>query len=139
MIKHPNGFLIKLLKTFKNGARIRLHVWPKDTERLATPHDHRTWFISLPLWGRFEERRYRETAGDLTVLRCHSTSGNGAPITTPIGKGGVREVSRHRRWPLVPYFCGSDVIHAFVPVGRRGATLVFFGTPRKIPRAWVSD
>lgn len=140
---HPNGFWIYLVKVFSNGARIRLHYWPATTKKLESPHDHRSWFISLPLFGLFEERRYEETEDtNLTVLRCHATTsgGNGRPLSTPMGKGGVKQIFRRWRLPLIPYFCGSSVIHSFVPRSPGPAlSIVLFGPPRKVPRAWVEQ
>jgi hypothetical protein len=149
---HPNGFLIRLLKTFKNGMRLRLHTWPAGEARLETPHDHRSWFVSLPLWGRFVEKRFvevqptvtdialREDLEHFTVLRCHSTSGNGAPITTPEGKGWLVEERTRVRLPLVPYFCPVDALHSFVPASPGfAASLVLFGPPKQVPRAFVKE
>lgn len=145
--EHPNGFGVRLLRTFKNGMRLRLHTWVPGVDRLKTPHDHRSWFISLPLWGRFLEQRYEEVrpferrtfySRPYQVLRCHQTSSNGRPITTPEGDSQLISVSSHTRYPLVPYFCGSGAIHSFVPI-RPGfaASLVLFGAPKHIPRAFV--
>lgn len=139
---HPNGFWIYLVKVFKSGARLRLHYWPSDSNKLESPHDHRSWFVSLPLFGIFEERRYVEAQGGMVVLKCHATSsgGNGKPLTTPIGRGGVRQISRHWRIPLIPYFCGEKVIHSYVPRSPGPAlSLVLFGPHRKVPRAWVDQ
>lgn len=136
---HPNGFWIYLVKAFWNGARLRLHYWPRGEKRLDTPHDHRSWFISVPLWGRFLEKRFVEADGeDFEVLRCHQTSGNGKPLTTSIGVGNVRQTSQRYRYPFIPYFCGLGAIHALVPKGLGPAiTVVLFGPPKKTPKAWV--
>lgn len=143
---HPNGFVVRLLANFR-GYRLRLHTWPANPkrQRLETPHDHRSWFLSLPLWGWFSEWRFIQHdpgcchSRVYNVLRCHSTSGNGAPITTPDGHAGLIPDSRHIRRPLIPYFCPEEAIHSFVPLDQGfAASLVLFGPPRRIPRAFVA-
>lgn len=137
---HPNGFRIRLLATFRNGMRLRLHTWERGVERLETPHNHRSWFVSVPLWGRFTERRFVESEDGKAydVRRCHATTSNGKPFTTPEGQGDLREVSATTRYPFVPYVCRVGAIHSFVPrsIGR-AASLVLFGPPKVTPRAWV--
>lgn len=140
---HPNGFTIRVLRVFGNGMRVRLHRWPPSAARLDTPHDHRSWFVSVPIWGTFIERRFREesrASADYVVLRCHSTSGNGNPITSRERRTGLIEESVSMRLPLVPYYCPADVIHSFVPMGDGfAASIVFFGPNKKTPRAFVSE
>ncbi len=140
---HPNGFVIRLLHTFHSGARLRLHTWPAGKARLDSPHDHRSWFLSLPLWGRFIERRFiehehKDGTAPFDVLRCYSTSGNGKPVTTPEGKSALLLTSARTRRPLVPYFCPTQAIHSFVPVSPGfAASLVLFGPPKQVPRAFI--
>jgi hypothetical protein len=137
---HPNGFWIYMIKIFWNGARLRIHFWPKNVERLDTPHNHRSWFISIPLWGRFSEKRFVETSGNnFEVLKCHRTaSGGNGSLTTPIGTGSIRLVSQHRRWPLIPYLCRLGTIHSLVPKSNGTAfTIVLFGPHKEAPKAWI--
>ncbi len=141
---HPNGFAVRLLATLPWGMRLRIHVWPEGVERLETPHDHRSWFVSLPLWGTFLEQRFEESdAGDdraesYQVLRCHKTSGNRKPITTPEGTASLRLLHARLRYRLRPYFCPSHAIHSFSPTGSDyAASLVLFGPPKQVPRAYV--
>jgi len=137
---HPNGFWVVLLKLFASGSRLRLHYWPPSTRKLESPHNHRATFISIPLLGVFEEKRYVEAEGeDYEVLRCHVTSsgGNGNPITSPAGRGNVREVWRGLRFPLVPYRCESDVIHSLVPRTPLALSIIYFRRPERTPRAWI--
>lgn len=121
--------------------RIRLHIWPSGVKRLDSPHDHRSWFISLPLWGVFEEKKYIETdtGEEYDVVKCHATtSGNGKPNTTPHGKGGLVKISSKTHWPLVPYICRRGEIHSFMPKSRGyAASIVLFGTPGVTPKAWL--
>ncbi len=136
---HPNGFWVYIIKAFWNGARIRLHYWPRGVKRLDTPHDHHSWFISIPIWGRFLEKRFTDVKGDThKILQCHSSWKNGVPVTKSIGDGSLTITSQRRRYPLIPYFCGSKTIHSLTPCGVGPAlTLVFFGAPNKTPRAWI--
>lgn len=137
---HPNGFWIYLVKIFWNGARLRIHFWPKGIKRLETPHNHRSWFISIPIWGIFSEHRFVEVPGnDFDVLKCHrTTSGKDGSLTTPDGTSSVKIVSSHRRYPFIPYFCRFDTIHSFAPKGSGiGLTVVLFGPHKKTPKAWV--
>jgi len=139
---HPNGFVIRLLCAFRNGMRLRLHTWPTGVPRLESPHDHRSWFISIPLWGSFLERRYREEPSDtsMDVQRCHATtSGNGTPHVTFERTGGVAEVMTTMRRAFMPYFCPADAIHSFAPTSPRfAASLVLFGPPKRTPRVWLA-
>lgn len=133
---HPNGFYLTLLGAVR-GCRIRVHYWPPNTKKLDTPHDHRSWFVSLPVWGVLDERRYEEVeAVDLEVHACHATARRGS-LTNKVGLGGVREVARKLRLPLVPYLCRVGVIHSLVPKTKRALTLVVFGPDRVTPRAWL--
>jgi len=139
-VLHPNGFTIRLIASLKNGMRLRLHTWSANDATLESPHDHRSWFISLPLWGKFIERRFQEVAGeDREVLECHATSsGNGSPLTTKMGRGSVREVSQHTRYPFLPYFCSSNSIHSYSPQKKGfAASLVLFGPNKKTPKVWL--
>jgi hypothetical protein len=139
-ILHPNGFTIRLLAMWSNGMRLRFHTWNAEDSTTDSPHDHRSWFISIPLWGRFVERRYQEVAGDdRQVLVCHATSsGNGNPLTSPAGTGSVKEVSKTTRYPLIPYYCSVDTIHSYVPAKQGfAASLVLFGPNKKTPKVWL--
>ncbi len=136
---HPNGFWVFLLKSFENGLRLRIHYWPRGATRLKTPHDHRSWFVSLPLWGLFREVRYAEVEGSaFRVINCASTTSNGRAITTEAGRGNLTPISTHHRIPFVPYFCGVGVIHSLQPVFDGPAvSLVLFGRHRRRPKAWL--
>ena len=135
---HPNGFYLTLLGSIR-GCRIRIHYWPPETEKLDTPHDHRSWFVSIPLWGLLEERRFEAIEGDgLEIHRCSATTaGNGKPITRKVGLGDVRQTRRTMRFPFIPYLCPVDAIHSLVPKTRRALTLVVFGPNKKAPKAWL--
>lgn len=138
--EHPNGFTVRLLMAFTNGARLRLHTWSADRSDRAGPHDHRSWFISIPLWGRFIERRYREVTGDTSTYLCRATTSSERDVTRS-GQSGVEVTSEHARYPFVPYFCSADVIHSYVPLKKNfAASLVLFGPPEnKIPKAWIKN
>lgn len=138
---HPNGFTVRLLHTFWNGARLRLHTWAADRSNRSDPHDHRTWFISIPLWGRFVEYRYEEIPGNISTFRCRSTTSLDRLDTQEDGKSGVKFISKHVRYPFIPYFCSQDVIHSYAPLKKKfAASIVLFGPPtKKVPRAWIYD
>lgn len=137
--KHPNGFTVRLLMSFANGARLRLHTWSANRGDRSDPHDHRTWFISIPLWGRFVEYRYKEVAGNIPTYRCRSTTTKARLDISRDGQSDVEVTSKHIRYPLVPYFCSQDVIHSYAPMKKSfAASLVLFGpTNGKTPRAWI--
>lgn len=136
---HPNGFWIAILAAFR-GLRLRLHYWPPDSKILDTPHNHRSWFISLPLWGVLEEWRFELDDGDdYRVLRCMSTSSRSGPATQPAGTGSVKPVKRRFRLPLIPYFCPASAIHSTIPRTNRVVTIVLFGKHQKVPRAWIKQ
>ncbi len=112
---HPNGFVVKLLHTFRNGARIRLHRWYKGRITTNDPHDHRAWFISIPIWGVFVEYRYQEVKGDIPIYRCRpNTSAERLNIYRD-GQSGLKVISKHLRLPLIPYFCSKEEIHTVQP------------------------
>lgn len=138
-VLHPNGFVVRLLQKLPLGMRLRLHTWPSGKKRLDSPHDHRSWFVSLPLWGTFEEKRYETSSQiDYDVILCHQTSGNGKPVTTPAGCAGLEPKTCCNRAAGIPYFCPGDAIHSFVPRGPGfAASLVLFGPPSKVPRAYI--
>lgn len=137
--KHPNGFIVKLLHTFSNGARLRLHRWSKNRVSENDPHDHRTWFISIPLWGIFEEHRYEEIEGDIPIYRCRSTTSKERLDIYKDGQSGLKLVSRKIRLPFIPYFCSMEKIHTFQPLSNGfAASLVLFGPPKNYtPKAWI--
>lgn len=137
--QHPNGFVVRLLYTFWNGARIRLHRWYEGRSTENDPHDHRTWFISIPIWGVFEEFRYKEVEGDIPIYRCRSTTSKKRLEIYQDGKSGLKLVSRHIRLPLIPYYCSMEKIHTVQPLSKGfAASLVLFGPPKNYrPKAWI--
>ena len=136
--QHPNGFSVKLLHTFSNGARIRLHRWYPGRTDNNDPHDHRTWFISIPLWGIFREHRYQEVAGSIPIFRCRHEVSQKRLSVYQDGTGDTQLISSHWRIPFIPYFCSADEIHTVAPrKSGFAASLVLFGPPCKdSPKVW---
>ncbi len=135
-VLHPNGFYVKLLASL-SGFRVRFHYWPKASVD-KSPHNHRSWFLSLPLWGSLTETRYEEVPGDVYDKHaCGVTPGNGSPVAEPAGTGNLNSVSEHTRRTYVPYFCSKDTIHSVASHGRT-LTLVLFGPSdgKRRPLAW---
>jgi hypothetical protein len=138
---HPNGFVVRLIHQFKNGARLRLHTWASNRPDRSDPHDHRTWFISLPLWGRFVEYRFKEVDGSIPIYRCRSSTDKERLDIFRDGQSAVQVISKHIRYPFIPYICRKEVIHSYSPMKNSfSASLVFFGKPtERIPRAWIKE
>jgi hypothetical protein len=138
---HPNGFLIRTLLTFWNGARLRIHTWDGNQSDRLDPHDHRTWFISIPLYGVFVEQRFEEIDGNTPIFKCRSTTRGGRLDIQREGQGGLRVIKTITRYPFIPYFVSKEDIHSFRPKTKSFvATLVLFGPPtNKSPRAWIAE
>jgi hypothetical protein len=130
---HPVGFRkFILLSAF--GCRLRLHVWP-DGGGSDSRHNHRWWFVSLPLLGKFKEMRYCESPGQ-SYLKIDVLDADGVRDTERIYRAGDRSsltvVGEHIRRPLIPYFCPVGAIHSLVPIGEgRHASLVLVGPIRR--------
>ncbi len=139
--QHPNGFLVTLLHTFKNGMRLRLHRWHEPHSLINDPHDHRTWFISLPIWGSFVEHRFKEVPGDIPIYRCRDNVDKPLLVVRLDGQSGLQLVKCKRRLPLIPYFCSSKEIHTVQPSNSGfAASLVLFGPKTDYsPRVWIKQ
>lgn len=138
--RHPLGFFkITLLSLL--GFKLRLHIWPRSRRRVGPGrHDHRWWFVSLPLWGVFEEFRYSQTEGsDLERVECFPATDYREQEKVVAGTSGLREIRRYIRRPLVPYRCRQGEIHSLAPKGTGFAmTLVWTGRPqRNSALAWM--
>jgi hypothetical protein len=131
---HPIGFKKYVLLSFL-GYRLRLHVWPRGGGS-DSRHNHRWWFISVPLVGRFIDTRYVEVDGPGDFMKIDV-----------LDKGGVRDGERvyhadgesnlvvrktYTRYPLVPYLCQDGAVQSYVPRGRGfHASLVVLGRLRR--------
>lgn len=74
-----------MLKKWRNGVQLALHkIWRSDDER--APHDHVGWNVSVLLTGPYIEILFE----------------------------GTKEISRHKRWPLIPYFRQATQLHRLV-------------------------
>jgi hypothetical protein len=126
---HPVGFkkyvLISVL-----GYRVRIHVW-SDGHGNDSRHNHRWWFVSIPLVGKFVESRYREVNGESFVkIDVADKSGirDGDRRYIARGFSGLEVMARRIRRPLVPYVCPVGAIHSLVPDGGGlHVSLVFSG------------
>jgi hypothetical protein len=114
---HPVGFR-KYILIAASGYRLRLHVWrgPGNDSR----HNHRWWFVSMPLIGCFVETRYRERPGDdflkIAVYDEGAMRDRGR-VYRQSGDSGLDVVRIRSRYPLIPYLCRIGEIHSFVPRG----------------------
>lgn len=139
---HPLGYRkYYLLRIF--GYAVRLHIWPPNAQISDKPHDHRWSFLSVPLWGRFVDTRYVETAAGSAggVLQTTPDRGGGRSYVEVLefgARGGTRFVSRTIRYPLLPYRCRIGEIHSYVPAGSGWhASLVLLGRERRqSSRVW---
>jgi hypothetical protein len=124
---HPNGFTKIIIGTIF-GYRIRLHYWPKGADKAESRHNHRWWFISVPLLGRFVDNRYMETEDSQTmrikVLDRNDIRDSKRAYVSD-GTSGLRLRRTHIRKPLIPYVCRLGEIHSYYPEGDgRHASLV---------------
>ncbi len=131
---HPNGF-IKLIFEGFFGYRIRVHYWPKGAPKSESKHNHRWWFISIPLLGRFVDNRYTETQGGDSVrikVLDRDDVRDSSRVYTLEGASRLRLRKRYIRYPLVPYLCRLGEIHSYYPHGNgRHASLVII-SPIKV-------
>lgn len=115
---HPNGFTKFVVGTFF-GYRIRIHYWPKGANKSESRHNHRWWFVSIPLLGRFVDNRYAEVAdGDTMRIKVFDENGRDSGRTYTLdGTSGLLLRRTYVRYPLIPYFCGRREIHSYYPRG----------------------
>ena len=131
--KHPVGFK-KYILIAAFGYRLRLHVWRGVGN--DSRHNHRWWFVSVPLIGTFEETRFREHAGqEFAKISVLDESGrrDGGRLYQLEGTSDLEVVRVHRRYPLIPYLCRVGEIHSLVP-DKRGlhASLVLVGRLQRV-------
>lgn len=124
---HPNGFT-KLTLGSIFGYRIRVHYWPRTEEKYGSRHNHRWWFISMPLFGAFTDNRYEEVPDSNTMRIKVTDQGNVRDSKREYaleGTSGLRLKAKHIRYPLFPYLCRLGEIHSYYPKGNgRHASLV---------------
>lgn len=137
---HPLGFRKYVLLSFR-GYRIRLHIWPKG-EGNDSPHNHRWWFLSVPLVGRFTEERFEEVTetGKMRKFDVSDKGGirDGRREYVAKGPSSPIRVGNQIRYPLVPYFCRVGAIHSLTPYGKGfHASVVLTGRPvRRKSEMW---
>ena len=129
---HPIGFRkYVLLSMF--GVRLRLHVWRDGG--VDSRHNHRWWFVSVPLIGRFVETRYQEAAGnDMLKIAVLDEAGrrDSGRVYRKSGLSSLDSEKTRIRYPLIPYYCPIDAIHSLVPMsGGLHASLVLIGRLQK--------
>jgi len=116
---HPNGFT-KIIVGSLFGYRIRIHHWPKGANKSESQHNHRWWFVSIPLLGRFVDNRYTEVR-DGSAMRIKVFDQDGQRDSGRAymlgGTSGLRLRRTYLRYPLVPYFCRRSEIHSYYPHG----------------------
>jgi hypothetical protein len=100
---HPNGFT-KFTFVGPLGYRVRLHYWPKGHEKSLSRHNHRWWFISVPLWGRFVDDRYDEVPDSRTLrirVSDRDDTRDSARAYALYGTSGLRLKATLTRYPFV--------------------------------------
>ena len=116
---HPNGFK-KIIVGSIFGYRIRIHYWRKGAPKSESRHNHRWWFVSIPLLGRFLDSRYEEVKDGSTMrikVFDEDDQRDSGRVYTLDGKSGLRLRRSYVRYPLIPYFCSKDEIHSYYPRG----------------------
>lgn len=131
---HPIGFRKYILFSFF-GYRLRLHVWPTG-QGTESRHNHRWWFVSMPLIGRFDDTRYREVepSGDFVKIDVTDRDGmrDGERRYRQKAPSDLQLIKKNIRYPFVPYLCRLGEIHSYVPHGPGlHASLVFVGRLKK--------
>jgi hypothetical protein len=131
---HPNGFT-KITFDGIFGYRIRIHYWPKGTPKSESQHNHRWWFISIPLMGCFVDNRYSETTNNRTMrIRVFDRDDvrDSSRDYSFDRTSGLQLRKTFIRYPLVPYLCRLGEIHSYYPRGNgRHASLVII-SPIKV-------
>lgn len=116
---HPNGFTKFIFRTFF-GYRVRIHYWPKGAHKSESRHNHRWWFVSIPLLGRFVDNRYMEVqdGGTMRIKVFDRDDVRDSSRTYALdGTSGLRLRRTYIRYPLVPYLCRIGEIHSYYPQG----------------------
>jgi hypothetical protein len=129
---HPVGFKKYILVSVA-GYRVRLHVWPTG-EGNDSRHNHRWWFISIPIIGKFVETRYSEVSGSsyvkIDVADEHRVRDSNRRYLAK-GESALDVLARKVRRPPVPYVCPIGAIHSLVPHGDGlHVSLIFCGRLR---------
>jgi hypothetical protein len=129
---HPVGFRKYIVFSFL-GYRMRVHVWP-DGLGNDSRHNHRWWFVSVPVVGKFVETRYREMAGK-SFVKIDVTDKDGVRdgdrSYVAKGESELEVIARRARRPLVPYLCPIGAIHSLVPDGSGlHVSVIFCGRPQ---------
>jgi hypothetical protein len=116
---HPNGFT-KFILGSVFGYRIRVHYWPRAEKKYRSRHNHRWWFISMPLFGAFIDNRYEEVPDNNTMRISVTDQGNMRDSKREYileGRSGLRLKAEHIRYPPIPYLCRLGEIHSYYPKG----------------------
>lgn len=130
--KHPNGFTkVKLFSLF--GYSVRLHFWNKKDGIKDDIHDHRWDFWSLPLYGKFLEKKYNFSFHhkELSYSRIACIGGTNGEEVYQQGRNFVFKISEHERKWLRPYKCEAFDIHSLELQSQYGLTLVLTGPPKR--------
>lgn len=125
-MKHALGFHRYELSLF--GYRLRLHVWLRG-QISEDRHNHQYGFVSMPLFGRFEESRWLEVPGDeYRRLTCETARGASPMRVLPSpARSDLRLRWKRLRRPLVPWVCRPHEVHSLEPLGRFAVSLVLCG------------
>lgn len=118
--RHPNGFTKIILGTFF-GYRLRFHYWPSSEKKFRSRHNHRWWFISIPVLGAFVDNRYEELEGISSTMRIAVSDRRDVRDSERVysleGTSVLRLRASHTRYPLIPYLCRLGEIHSYYPKG----------------------
>jgi hypothetical protein len=131
--KHPNGFTKVVIGSIF-GFRLRLHYWPKTAEKSYSRHNHRWWFISIPIIGIFVDNRYEEITNATTLRIDVADQGplrDSERIYSMAGNSGLRLKAMHLRLPFLPYICRVGEIHSYYPKGTSRHASIVITSPIK--------
>jgi len=149
--KHPNGF-VKLVIEDNGTERIRLHLWTSefDSKAPSNPdiHDHRWSFVSIPLFGDFEEIKFRESEDhEITdnsdfkyKYHCYSRGASEWLHLEELNKVALLQFGKTSKFKAEPYFCKAGEIHTLRPLKYPAATIVItYGAEREYARIFKDE
>ena len=145
---HSNGFSkIVLHEDEVSGIKIRLHVWTDRVDDCdeSDLHDHRWSFVSIPLFGHFNERRYTERPVDNGAQKKYKhlcfTRGNSEWLDVKGEKWVSLKLRQNLSRPAKhQYYCKYGVIHSFQPTNFPAASLIVtFDTSRQYARVYKNS
>lgn len=135
---HLNGFKrLVLFESEDKDIQIRLHVWDEDFKQNKQDdsdiHDHRWSFISYPIQGQFQERKFIEQSGGkfYEKYHCYPRTNLETAFVELNGISALHEITSKIIETSELNYCDSDEIHQLNPTKLPAMTLLITYNPNK--------